>query len=47
VLVFFSRRYMMDSPTVMMEIVELEELQPTCHLMEMIDLEELAPSCHQ
>jgi hypothetical protein len=31
----------------MMEVVELEELQPTCHLMEMIDLEELAPSCHQ
>jgi hypothetical protein len=38
---------MMDSSTVMMEVVELEELQPTCHLIEMIDLEELAPSCHQ
>jgi hypothetical protein len=37
----------MDSSTVMMEVVELEELQPTCHLIEMIDLEELAPSCHQ
>lgn len=37
----------MEGPTVMMEVVELEELQPTCHLMEMIDLEELAPSCHQ
>jgi hypothetical protein len=37
----------MESPTVMMEVVELEELQPTCHLMEMIELEELAPSCHQ
>jgi hypothetical protein len=38
---------MMDCSTVMMEVVELEELQPTCHLIEMIDLEELAPSCHQ
>jgi hypothetical protein len=38
---------MMDSSTVMMEVVELEELQPTCHRIEMIDLEELAPSCHQ
>lgn len=37
----------MESPTVMMEVVELEELQPTCHLMEMIDLEEFVPSCHQ
>jgi hypothetical protein len=37
----------MESPTVMMEVIELEELQPTCHLMEMIELEELAPSCHQ
>jgi hypothetical protein len=37
----------MESPTVMMEVIELEELQPTCHLMEMIDVEELAPSCHQ
>jgi len=37
----------MESPSVVMEVIELEELQPTCHLMEMIDLEELAPSCHQ
>lgn len=37
----------MESSTVMMELIELEELQPTCHLIEMIDLEELAPSCHQ
>ena len=37
----------MESPTVMMELIELEELQPTCHLIEMIDIEELAPSCHQ
>ena len=37
----------MDNPAVVMEVVELEDLQPTCHLMEMIDLEELAPSCHQ
>lgn len=37
----------MDSATVMMEVVELEDLQPTCHLMELIDLEELVPSCHQ
>lgn len=37
----------MESPTVMMEVVELEELQPTCHLMEILDLEELVPSCHQ
>jgi hypothetical protein len=37
----------MESSTVVMEVIELEELQPTCHLMEMVDLEELAPSCHQ
>lgn len=37
----------MESSTVVIEVIELEELQPTCHLMEMIDLEELAPSCHQ
>ncbi len=37
----------MESPTVMMEVIELEQLQPTCHLMEMIDVEELAPNCHQ
>lgn len=37
----------MESPTVMMEVVELEELQPTCHLMETIDVEEFVPSCHQ
>jgi hypothetical protein len=37
----------MDNSTVVIEVVELEDLQPTCHLMEMIDLEELAPSCHQ
>ena len=37
----------MESPTVMIEVVELEELQPTCHLMDVVDLEELAPSCHQ
>jgi hypothetical protein len=37
----------MESPSVVMEVIELEELQPTCHLMEMVDLEELAPSCHQ
>jgi hypothetical protein len=37
----------MESPSVVMEVIELEDLQPTCHLMEMVDLEELAPSCHQ
>jgi hypothetical protein len=37
----------MDNSTVVIEVVELEDLQPTCHLMEMIDLEELTPSCHQ
>ena len=37
----------METPTVMMEVVELEELQPTCHLMEMIEVEEFVPSCHQ
>lgn len=37
----------MESPTVMIEVVELEELQPTCHLMEIVDLEEIVPSCHQ
>jgi len=37
----------MENSTVVIEVVELEDLQPTCHLMEMIDLEELAPSCHQ
>ena len=37
----------MDNQTVMMEVVELEDLQPTCHLMELIDVEDLAPSCHQ
>jgi hypothetical protein len=37
----------MEHSTVVIEVVELEDLQPTCHLMEMIDLEELVPSCHQ
>ncbi len=37
----------MENSSVVMEVIELEELQPTCHLMEMVDLEELAPSCHQ
>jgi hypothetical protein len=37
----------MESPSVVMEVIELEDLQPTCHLMEMVDLEAPAPSCHQ
>lgn len=34
-------------PAVIMEVVEVEDLQPSCHLMEIIDLEELVPTCHQ
>ncbi len=37
----------MESSTVMLEVVETEELQPNCHQMDVVDIEGLAPSCHQ
>jgi hypothetical protein len=30
-----------------LEVVEIEELQPTCHRLEVVDLEEVVPTCHQ
>ena len=29
-----------------LEIVEIEEVQPTCHL-DVVDREEVVPTCHQ
>lgn len=37
----------MESTNVMLEVVEVEELQPNCHQLEIVDIEALAPSCHQ
>ena len=37
----------MDITALDLEIVETEEVQPTCHQMEMVDSEELVPTCHQ
>jgi len=41
------RRCRMEIKAVNLEVVETEELQPTCHRLEIVDLEELVPSCHQ
>jgi hypothetical protein len=33
-----------------LDVVEIEEVQPTCHaqtLVNLVDLEEVAPTCHQ
>ncbi len=37
----------MEITTVHLEIIETEEVQPTCHQVELLDLEELVPTCHQ
>jgi hypothetical protein len=36
----------MEIAAVNLDIVEVEELQPSCHL-EHVDSEELLPTCHQ
>lgn len=33
--------------SVNLEVVEIEEVQPTCHALELVDLEEVVPTCHQ
>ncbi len=37
----------MEIKTVDLEIVETEEVQPTCHQLELLDIEEIVPTCHQ
>lgn len=37
----------MENSTVILEVVEMEELLPNCHQMDVVDIEALAPSCHQ
>ena len=37
----------MEVTAINVEVVETEELQPTCHLTEIVDCEELLPTCHQ
>ena len=41
------RRYRMETKAINLEVVETEELQPTCHQLDIVDLEELVPTCHQ
>ena len=37
----------METISVHLDVIEVEELQPTCHVVELVDLEEVAPTCHQ
>jgi hypothetical protein len=37
----------MEIKMVDLEIVETEEVQPTCHQLELLDIEEIVPTCHQ
>jgi hypothetical protein len=30
-----------------MDVVDVVEVQPTCHTLEIVELEEIAPTCHQ
>ncbi len=30
-----------------LEVVETEDLQPSCHQLDIVDLEEVVPTCHQ
>jgi hypothetical protein len=30
-----------------LEVIEVEEVQPTCHTLEVVDREEVVPTCHQ
>jgi hypothetical protein len=41
------RRCRMENKAINLEVVETEQLQPTCHQLEIVDLEELVPTCHQ
>ena len=29
------------------DVVDVVEVQPTCHTLEIVEIEELAPTCHQ
>ena len=37
----------MEITAVNMEIIESEDVQPTCHVIEMVESEEVVPTCHQ
>lgn len=37
----------METAPVNLEIIETEDLQPTCHQLDIIEAEELVPTCHQ
>ncbi len=37
----------MEMQVLNLEVVETEELQPSCHQLDIVDLEEVVPTCHQ
>jgi hypothetical protein len=37
----------MEMQALNLEVVETEELQPSCHQLDIVDFEEVVPTCHQ